>query len=81
MTAPEEQVPEWWQPYAAEFPRWHAWEGIAGLKYARRMLSSPPRVVRAVTPGGLRDAIRGEVRRRPLLSAAVAESMRKGRRP
>ena len=44
-----------------EFPRWHAWRGIAGLVYARKMLSSPPAVVRAEDPAGLREAIRAAI--------------------
>ena len=38
---------------------WHSWEGvIPPLLYARRLLSSPPRVVRATTPAALLAAIR-----------------------
>lgn len=44
---------------AAEFPAWHLWRGIAGLCYARRMLSSPPVVLRAEDPTDLRDQING----------------------
>ncbi len=40
-----------------DYPPWHAWEGVFGLLYARRPRTSPPMVVRAVTPGGLRHAI------------------------
>jgi hypothetical protein len=43
----------------AEFPRWVCWVGIAGLHYARRILTSPPPVVRAEDPTDLRDQIRG----------------------
>jgi hypothetical protein len=51
--------PDWWQPYAREFPDWHAWAGVSGLLYARRPMSSPPRVVRSASgAGGLRDEIR-----------------------
>jgi len=42
-----------------EFPRWHAWKGISGLVYARRLKTSPPPVVRAEDPTDLRDQIRG----------------------
>lgn len=49
--------PDWW-PYAGEFPHWHIWRGIAGVLYARRLLSSPPRVLRSQDPVGLRDQIR-----------------------
>jgi hypothetical protein len=34
------------------------WRGIAGLLYARRLMSSPPRVVRGHDPVELRDLIR-----------------------
>ena len=37
-----------------DYPPWHAWEGVFGLLYARWSQSSPPMVVRAVTPDGLR---------------------------
>jgi hypothetical protein len=56
MTAGTEH-PDWWS-YGQEFPRWHVWRGIAGLLYARRLLSSPPRVVRGQDPAELRDLIR-----------------------
>ena len=36
---------------------WHTWAGVGGLLYARRLKSSPPRVVRAATPDGLRAEI------------------------
>jgi hypothetical protein len=51
-------APEWWPPaYAAEFPAWHVWRGIAGILYARRPMSSSPRVVRGESPDDLRGAI------------------------
>jgi hypothetical protein len=31
------------------FPRWQAWRGISGLFYARRLRTSPPVIIRAVT--------------------------------
>ena len=37
--------------------RWHTWVGVAGLLYAAKPRSSPPRVVRAATPEQLREAI------------------------
>lgn len=43
----------------AEFPRWHLWIGIAGLRYARRNLTSPAAVVRGEDWTALRDEIRG----------------------
>jgi hypothetical protein len=48
--------PEWW-PYAPEFPHWHVWRGVAGLLYARRPRSSPPKVVRGKDLTTLRERI------------------------
>lgn len=48
---------------AAEFPHWHCWQGISGLVYARKLLSSPPVVLRAEDATDLRDQIRGWVGR------------------
>src|SRR6266480_4572553 len=53
----EEKVPDWW-PYAPEFPDWHVRRGVAGLLYARRHRSSPPKVVRGKSTVDLRDQIR-----------------------
>ena len=52
----DERVPDWW-PYAAQFPDWHVWRGVAGLLYARRPKSSPPKVVHGKTVEDLRDQI------------------------
>ena len=61
--AADAEPPDWW-PYAGEFPHWHVWRGIAGLLYARRLMSSPPRVLRSQDPVELRDQIRqAELRR------------------
>jgi hypothetical protein len=49
--------PDWW-PYGAEFPDWHVWRGVAGLLYARKPRSSPPKVVRGESTVDLRDQIR-----------------------
>jgi hypothetical protein len=51
-----EDIPDWW-PHAVEFPHWHVWRGVCGLVYARRSRSSPPLVVRSVSPDELRQAI------------------------
>jgi hypothetical protein len=51
-----DEAPEWW-PYAPEFPHWHVWRGVAGLLYARRPRSSPPKVVRGKDLTTLRDRI------------------------
>jgi len=41
-----------------DYPCWRAWpEVLAGVVYARRPRSSPPLVVRAITPTGLRHTI------------------------
>jgi hypothetical protein len=50
------ETPEWW-PYAPEFPHWHVWRGVAGLLYARRPRSSPPKVVRGKDLTTLRERI------------------------
>ena len=43
---------------ARDYPGWHAWPGVlAGVVYARRPRTSPPMVVRAISPDGLRQAI------------------------
>jgi hypothetical protein len=52
-----EDVPDWW-PYAAEFPRWHVWQGVCGLVYARRPRTSPPVVVRGEDAVDLRNQMR-----------------------
>lgn len=48
--------PEWW-PYADDFPGWEVWLGVDGRCYARRLLSSPPVVVRGEDVADLRDAV------------------------
>ena len=41
-----------------DYPGWHTWLGVlGGVVYARRPRTSPPLVVRAVNPAGLRQAI------------------------
>jgi hypothetical protein len=41
-----------------DYPPWHAWPGVlAGVLYARRPNTSPPMVVRAITPDRLRHEI------------------------
>jgi hypothetical protein len=50
-----------------DYPGWHAWPGmLAGIVYARRPQSSPPMVVRAVTPDGLRLEIEAAEQERGL---------------
>ena len=56
-----EIVPDWWKPYASEFDEWHAWAGAGGMLYARRPLSSPPKVVRGKTALELVNKIRDGV--------------------
>jgi hypothetical protein len=48
----------------AMFPHWEVWQGIAGLLYARKMLSSPPMVARGENPAALIAAIYAEIGRR-----------------
>ena len=50
------QAPDWW-PYSREFPHWHVWRGVAGLLYARRPRSSPPKWARASDAEALRERI------------------------
>jgi hypothetical protein len=50
-----------------DYPGWRAWPAVlGGLLYARRPRSTPPMVVRAVTPDGLRQAIEAAERERGL---------------
>jgi hypothetical protein len=42
---------------AREFPRWHCWEGVAGMLYAKLERASPPVVLRGEGPADLRDSI------------------------
>lgn len=50
-----------------DYPPWHAWQGpLGGLLYARWPKSSPPMVVRAVSPDELRQAIEAAERERGL---------------
>jgi hypothetical protein len=59
----EPQIPQWWEPYAAEFPGWTAWRAVSGLLYARKTGSKPPLTVRGEDAVDLRDQIiRAEAR-------------------
>lgn len=50
---------------ADDYPGWQAWPGVVRpLLYARRPRSSPPLVVRAGDPDGLRAAIEAAERER-----------------
>jgi hypothetical protein len=51
-----EETPDWWA-YAAQYPRWHVWRGVAGLLYARRPRTSPPWIVRATDPDELAQKV------------------------
>lgn len=54
----DDRYPDWWPvEYQQEFRHWWVWRGIAGLLYARRIMSSPPRVVRAESVEDLREKI------------------------
>jgi hypothetical protein len=50
-----------WMP----IPGWHCWEGVNGLWYGRRILTSPPVVLRAESPSQLQAAIERWHQRRP----------------
>jgi len=52
-TRTDDAFPDWW-PYGRDFPAWHVWLGVGGTYYARRVKSSPPKVVRAKTVKALR---------------------------
>ena len=45
------------QGIRTEFPGWQAWRGPSGLFYARRLMTSPPTVLRAETIEGLREQV------------------------
>jgi hypothetical protein len=60
----ETDIPEWWQPYASEYPAWHAFKGVNMLCYARIPRTSPPIIVRGESPEDLRDEIRREEAKR-----------------
>lgn len=64
-----EEWPDWW-PHTRreEYPYWWVWQGVSGLYYARRIMSSPPKVVRGESVDALRDAIDYMVRnaRKPM---------------
>lgn len=54
--------PDWWPvEYQQEYPGWWVFRGIAGLLYARRLKSSPPRIVRAESVDDLRGQIASEI--------------------
>jgi hypothetical protein len=64
---PEGGCFDFWQPYFADYPGWHAWRGINQLYYARLLRSSPPIIVeRAESPEDLADMIKREQARRSL---------------
>lgn len=52
---------------AHDYPGWETWPGVlAGVVYARRPRTSPPLVVRAITPDTLRQAIEAAEQERGL---------------
>ena len=53
----EPQIPQWWEPYAAEFPGWTAWRAVSGLLYARKAGVNPPLIVSGEDAVDLRDQI------------------------
>jgi len=50
---------------AAEFPGWEIWRGVSQLCYGRKLLTSPPVLVRGEDWAALRDEIRGYLRKQP----------------
>lgn len=60
--SPEDPWPDWWPvKYRVEYPGWWVWEGVGGIRYARLMLSSPPRVVRGEDTEDLKGEIIREI--------------------
>jgi hypothetical protein len=55
--AEQAEVPQWWRPYAAQFPDWTAWRAVSGLLYARQADTDPPLLVRGEDAEDLRDQI------------------------
>ena len=53
---PDPEAEHRWLNDAA--PHWEAWRGVNDLYYARRPMSSPPKVVRAGSLAALLPAIR-----------------------
>ena len=47
-----------------DHPGWHTWTSVAGLLYARRLMSSPPAVYRATDACELEAHIREHEERR-----------------
>lgn len=57
----DDPFPDWWpMEYRRQYRGWWVWRGIAGLHYGRKLLTSPPRVVRGEDPEDLRDQIKRE---------------------
>lgn len=53
----EPQIPQWWEPYATEFPDWTAWRAASGLLHARKLGVEPPLIVGGEDAVDLRDQI------------------------
>jgi hypothetical protein len=53
----EPEVPDWWHPYADEFPGWQAWRAANGLLYARKTGATRELIVRGEDAMDLRDEI------------------------
>jgi hypothetical protein len=57
-------VPDWWKPYAAEFPQYTVWKGTNQLYYASRTRCNPPLIVRGEDADDLKnEIIRAESKR------------------
>jgi hypothetical protein len=50
---------------AREFPGWHLWTGVGGVRYARRRKSVPAVVVRGEDWAAVREKITDELAPRP----------------
>lgn len=58
LADPQRERPLWWPPENADkYPYWHVFRGVPGLYYGRRLMSSPPRIVRAESPEDLAEQI------------------------
>jgi len=53
------------------YPGWHVWRGISGLVYARKLMSSPPVIMRDHSVDGLASQIRIWYDARPEERAAL----------
>jgi hypothetical protein len=50
-------VPDWWKPYAADFPGWQVWKGVDSLYYGSLEGADPPLITRGEDAEDLKDMI------------------------